>query len=73
MIKMAKKKVKLLDSKNFTRKIKSPFIIYADFQSILVPENNGKQNPDAFYINQYQNQNLSMVLMINLASLFSHI
>ena len=26
----------------FERKIKSPFIIYADFESILVPENNRK-------------------------------
>ena len=25
---------------------KSPFMIYADFESILVPENNGKRNPD---------------------------
>ena len=28
--------------KNFERKIKSPFMIYADFESILVPEDNGK-------------------------------
>ena len=27
-------------------KKKSPFMIYADFESILVPENNGKRNPD---------------------------
>ena len=27
--------------RNCERKIKSPFIIYADFESILVPENNG--------------------------------
>ena len=32
--------------KNYERKIKSPFIIYAVFESILVPENNGKQNPN---------------------------
>ena len=30
--------------KNFKRKIKSPFMIYADFKSILVLEDNGKQN-----------------------------
>ena len=36
---------------NFERLIKSPFIIYADFESILVPENNGKQNPNEFYTN----------------------
>ena len=28
--------------KNYERKMKSPFIIYADFESILVPEDNGK-------------------------------
>ena len=28
--------------KNFERKIKSPFMIYADFVIILVPEDNGK-------------------------------
>ena len=26
------------------RKTKSPFMIYADFESILVPEDNGKEN-----------------------------
>ena len=33
----------MLDSKNHERKIKSPFMIYVDFESILVPEDNGKQ------------------------------
>ena len=32
--------------KNYDRKINSPFIIYADFESILVPENNRYQNPE---------------------------
>ena len=40
--------------KNYGRKIKSPFMIYADFESILVPEINGKQNPDQSYTNKYQ-------------------
>ena len=41
--------------KNYERKIKSPFIIYPDFESILVPENNnGKQNPEGSYTNKYQ-------------------
>ena len=40
--------------KNFAWKIKSPFMIYADFGNILVPENNGKQNPDESYTNKYQ-------------------
>ena len=32
--------------KNYERKIKSPFMIYAVFESILVPEANEKQNPN---------------------------
>ena len=40
--------------KSFSRKIKSPFMIYGDFQSILVPEDNGKQNPTEPYTNKYQ-------------------
>ena len=40
--------------KNFERKIKSPFMIYADFESILVPEDNGKQNLNESYTNKYQ-------------------
>ena len=40
--------------KTFERKIKSPFMIYADFESTLLPENNGKQNPNESYTNKYQ-------------------
>ena len=40
--------------KNYERKIKSQFIIYADFESILVQEDNGKQNPKESYTNNYQ-------------------
>ena len=29
-------------------------IIYADFESILVPENNGKQNPEESYTSKYK-------------------
>ena len=36
------------------RKIKSPFIIYADFESISVTENNGKQNAQNSYTNNYE-------------------
>ena len=43
---MAKKSIimpkKVNTFKNNERKIMSPFMIYADFVSILVPENNGK-------------------------------
>ena len=31
---------------NFERKIKSSFMIYGDFENILVSEDNGKQNPE---------------------------
>ena len=39
---------------NWERKIKSPFIIYSDFKSILVPGDNGKQNPKESYTKKYQ-------------------
>ena len=32
--------------KNCKRKVNSTFVIYADFESILVPEDNKKQNSD---------------------------
>ena len=48
------KKVEYVRFKNYERKIKSPFIIYADFESILVAETNGKQNPEEYYTNKYQ-------------------
>ena len=41
-------KVRIFE-KNYERKRKEPFIIYADFKSILVPEDNGKQNPEESY------------------------
>ena len=40
------KKGEFVKFKNYERKIKSPFMIYADFESILLPENNGKQHPE---------------------------
>ena len=30
-------------------------MIYADFESILAPEDNGKQNPNESCINKYKN------------------
>ena len=39
--------------RNYERKVKSPFIIYADFESILVPENNRKQNPEDSYTMEF--------------------
>ena len=35
--------------KNYERKIKSPFITYAYFERIWVPEVNGKQNTEESY------------------------
>ena len=40
------KKAEYIKFKNFARKIKSPFMIYADFESILIPGDNGNQNPN---------------------------
>ena len=48
------KKGQYIKFKNFERKIKSPFMIYSDFESILVPEDNGKQNPNESYTSKNQ-------------------
>ena len=48
------KKGQYVKFKNFEQKIKSPFMIYADIKSILVSEDNGKQNLNEFYTNKYQ-------------------
>ena len=48
------KKGEYVNFKNYERKIKSPFIIYADFKIILVPEDSGKQNPDDSHTSKYQ-------------------
>ena len=45
---------KYIKFKKLARKIKSPFMIYADFKSILVPEDNRKQNPNEPYTNKYK-------------------
>ena len=39
-------------------------MIYADFESILVPEYNGKQNSNESYTNKYENKQL-VVMVIN--------
>ena len=44
----------MLNSKIKKEKVKLSFMIYADFESILVPENNGKQNPKESYTNKFQ-------------------
>ena len=48
------KKGDYIKFKIFGRTIKSLFMIYADFESILVPENNGKQNPNESCTSKYQ-------------------
>ena len=57
MIKMPKK-FEYVKLKNFERKIRSPFMIYADFESILVPEDNGTQNPNGSYTKKYHNEQI---------------
>ena len=52
-IKMAKKG-ETIKFRNYTRKTNSPLMIYADFEGILLLENNGKQNPDESYVYKYQ-------------------
>ena len=47
------KKGEYVKFKNYERKIKPPFIIDPDFESILVPEDNGNQNPEESYTNKY--------------------
>ena len=51
------KKGEYVKFKNFERKIKSPFMIYADFESILVAEDNGQQNPNNI-------KNMLLVVMV---------
>ena len=44
----------MLILKVFGREIKSPFMIYADFESILVSEDNGRQNWNGSYTNKHE-------------------
>ena len=67
----------MLNSKN-ERKIRSPFIIERDFESILVPDNNGKQNPEESYTNNYQKHiacimDVNECVLISLVSLLKHL
>ena len=40
--------------KNCERKIQLPFMIHADFENILVPQDNGNQNQNESYTTKYQ-------------------
>ena len=59
---------------NVERKMKTPFMIYADFESALVPEDNGKQNQMSLILANNNNMLIVVmvvnqyVLMINLVS-----
>ena len=48
------KKSENVKFKNYERSIKSSFTIYDSFESILVPEDNGKRNPEESYRDKYQ-------------------
>ena len=48
------KKDEYVKFKNFERKINPLFMIYANLESILVPEDNEKQNWNESYTNKYQ-------------------
>ena len=48
------KKNQYVNFKNLEGKLKSPFMIYSDFESILVTEGNGKQNPNKCSTKKYQ-------------------
>ena len=50
-----KRKVNMLKS-NILKEKKSPFMIYADFENNLVPGDNGKQNTNESYTNEYKKQ-----------------
>ena len=72
------KKGEYIKFKNFGRKIKSPFMIYADFESILVTEDNGSKIKMSLILANIKNLLAVVmvinyyVLMINLVSLLSH-
>ena len=42
------KKMNIISSK-ILKENKSPFMIHADFESILMLDDNGKQNPNDYY------------------------
>ena len=55
-----KQKIKILQNgeyvrfKNYERKIKSPFMTYADLENTLESEDNGKQTPNESYTDIYK-------------------
>ena len=57
------KKGEFVKFKNVERKMKSPFMIYSDFEIILVLEDNGKQNPNESYNKNIKNMSLVVMVM----------
>ena len=55
------KRYEYVKFKNHERKINSPFMIHVDFESILVPKDNGKRNPKESYMNKYQKILLAVI------------
>ena len=47
------KKDKYIRLKNYKRNIKLTFMMYADFESILILEGSRKQNPNELYASKY--------------------
>ena len=75
------KKDEYIKFKTFGRKMKSLFLVHANFESILPSENKGKQNPNDSYTKKYQKHVASsygykLVLVddqvINSVSLLNH-
>ena len=56
------KKGEYVKFKSFERKIKSLFMIYADFEITLVPQDNGKQNTNGSNADKYQKHIVVMVI-----------
>ena len=48
------KKAEYIIFENYQRKMKSPSMFYKDSESIQVPKDNGKQNPDESHTSKYQ-------------------
>ena len=57
------KKVEFVKFKNVERKMKSPFMIYSDFEIILVLEDNRKQNRNESYNKNIKNMSLVVMVM----------
>ena len=66
------KKCEYVKFKNYEIKIKSSFIICADFESNLVPEDNRNQNPNKCQNHIAYSYGYKLALMISLVSLLKH-